>query len=741
MPSTQPHINIFIAYSREDVEYLKRLKTYLKPLSRIYEKLHVWYDGEIVPGEIWDKVIKEHIHNDEIVVFLISADSLASDYFYKEEAAHALERHHKDETIVIPVILKACLWRETPFAELQLLPQDGKPISQWDDEAQAYANIAQGINKNIPIAIERKQKKINQILSDGYKALDNKDFEKAGECVAAIFKIDPDNEAAKQLESEINQAIKNQHKIVQLFDDAQETLDRNDYGQALEYVEKILQLNPNHKEAQELRLEVKQAIKNQKRIAQLLADARKAFDDKNFAKAQGHIEEILEIYPNYEEAKEFLPKINQALEKQNKIEQLLENTRKALDNKDFLKAKEYVAAIFDLDPDSEKAKQLESDIKKAEDDVKKIAQLLEKAKKDFNDGNPVQAKDDIKEILQLDPNHKEANELRLEINRIIKKQNRIAGLLAYARKEFDNKNFITAKEYVDKILKENPNHEEANELLPKINKALEKQNKIEQLLADGHKALENEAFEEAEKCVAAIFDLDSDSEKAKQLQSKINTAKKIAQLLKDARAALDRKDYEQAKIHARAVLKLAPDNEEAKDIIRQCKKEQRGVIFEDLKNPFLIAALVATLVNIYLVYKVLQKHHQEYQSKCVSGNCKNGEGRLEYEDGRVYDGEWKDGKFHGQGIFIYQSDTIYDGQWKNNIMNGDGIRYYENGAVYDGNWINGIREGRGIFTIPDIGEYNGAFENDMFNGDGIFIYLDGTIYDGQWRNNRKHGQE
>jgi hypothetical protein len=36
-----------------------------------------------------------------------------------------------------------------------------------------------------------------------------------------------------------------------------------------------------------------------------------------------------------------------------------------------------------------------------------------------------------------------------------------------------------------------------------------------------------------------------------------------------------------------------------------------------------------------------------------------------YADGRVYDGEWKDGKMHGQGVMRLADGTIaHDGQWK-----------------------------------------------------------------------------
>ncbi len=39
------------------------------------------------------------------------------------------------------------------------------------------------------------------------------------------------------------------------------------------------------------------------------------------------------------------------------------------------------------------------------------------------------------------------------------------------------------------------------------------------------------------------------------------------------------------------------------------------------------------------------------RSKCIEGDCYNGEGTFTWSDGGKYVGEWKDGKMHGQGTF------------------------------------------------------------------------------------------
>ncbi len=42
-------------------------------------------------------------------------------------------------------------------------------------------------------------------------------------------------------------------------------------------------------------------------------------------------------------------------------------------------------------------------------------------------------------------------------------------------------------------------------------------------------------------------------------------------------------------------------------------------------------------------------------------------------DGKVYRGEFKDGKYDGYGFMKYPNNDEYDGQWKNSLMHGEGV--------------------------------------------------------------------
>lgn len=132
-------IQIFIAYSRKDTPFLEELRTHLNPLERT-QRVTIWYDGKIEPGSVWEDDIKAHLHDSDIILLLVSADAISSDYFYEKEVTDALERHHAGKARVIPLILRPCAWQATPLGRLQALPRDGQAVSTWADHDQAFAD-------------------------------------------------------------------------------------------------------------------------------------------------------------------------------------------------------------------------------------------------------------------------------------------------------------------------------------------------------------------------------------------------------------------------------------------------------------------------------------------------------------------------------------------------------------------------------------------------------------------------
>ena len=135
---------IFIAYSRKDESLLNELRTHLTPIERS-GKVEIWYDGKIEPGLVWEKAIKAHLHAADIILLLVSADAIASDYFYDKEMKDALVRHESGDARVVPLILRPCTWDATPLAKLQAIPKDGLAVTSWKDRDAAFSDAVGSI--------------------------------------------------------------------------------------------------------------------------------------------------------------------------------------------------------------------------------------------------------------------------------------------------------------------------------------------------------------------------------------------------------------------------------------------------------------------------------------------------------------------------------------------------------------------------------------------------------------------
>lgn len=130
----------FISYSHKDQWALERLHTHLAMLRR-EGKIVEWFDREILAGGVVDAEISEQLESCVLFLALVSPDFLASDYCYEREMTRALERHEARETRVIPIIIEPCDWKASPLKKLKVTPRDGKPVSEWTNQNNAFVDI------------------------------------------------------------------------------------------------------------------------------------------------------------------------------------------------------------------------------------------------------------------------------------------------------------------------------------------------------------------------------------------------------------------------------------------------------------------------------------------------------------------------------------------------------------------------------------------------------------------------
>ena len=104
-----------------------------------------WHDRLIQAGTEWRGQIDDRLQHSDIILLFISPHFFESDYCYEAEMTEAMRRHDLGDARVLPIILRPCSWDSAPFARLQALPTDGRPISLWQNRDEACLNVADGI--------------------------------------------------------------------------------------------------------------------------------------------------------------------------------------------------------------------------------------------------------------------------------------------------------------------------------------------------------------------------------------------------------------------------------------------------------------------------------------------------------------------------------------------------------------------------------------------------------------------
>ncbi|GGW97707.1 TIR domain-containing protein [Alteromonas halophila] len=136
--------NLFFSYSHKDEELRNELETHLAMLKR-QGKITTWHDRRITAGSDIDSSISSELENADVILLLISAHFLASDYCYDIEMQRALDKHSDGTAIVIPVVLHPCDWHSAPFGELRATPTDGKPVSMYANMHEAFSIVSKDI--------------------------------------------------------------------------------------------------------------------------------------------------------------------------------------------------------------------------------------------------------------------------------------------------------------------------------------------------------------------------------------------------------------------------------------------------------------------------------------------------------------------------------------------------------------------------------------------------------------------
>ncbi len=88
-----------------------------------------------------------------MILLLVSANFLASEYVSIREMQRVLQRQDANEACAIAIVLQKVDWRSTPLGKLNSLPTYGRHIAMWSKRDDAFIEVAQGIRETLEVVL------------------------------------------------------------------------------------------------------------------------------------------------------------------------------------------------------------------------------------------------------------------------------------------------------------------------------------------------------------------------------------------------------------------------------------------------------------------------------------------------------------------------------------------------------------------------------------------------------------
>ena len=105
-----------------------------------------------------------------------------------------------------------------------------------------------------------------------------------------------------------------------------------------------------------------------------------------------------------------------------------------------------------------------------------------------------------------------------------------------------------------------------------------------------------------------------------------------------------------------------------------------------------------------------------------------GLGRIITADADLFEGTFVDNKLTGK--MEYNNGSLFEGEFLYDMPHGFGKEILEDKTEYIGQYHYGLKNGLGKSSWPDGSYYEGNFENDLYEGFGKYLWVD-KEYEGE----------
>ncbi|MDP8253539.1 MAG: secretin N-terminal domain-containing protein [Candidatus Kaelpia aquatica] len=328
-------------------------------------------------------------------------------------------------------------------------------------------------------------------------------------------------------------------RIDELYSDIGKLMLDDDYESIILKANEILEIDEEEERAKDLRIKAEEKIK-QKEIEEaekvkerdiylmsLWREANSFYAEGEYQQAKDRYARILAEDPRDGMAVDMLKKSEEKIELlSERVPALLLRAKKSFKEREYHQALEDYYDVLQLDPDNKEAKKSVEDIYesiRSLEEEEKIKDDLVKAKALYDEEKFQKAKIVLDELLELDSDNKEIQNYVTLTAGAIKQEQDLKNIWEEANSLYADKEYESAQIKYNDILTIDSNNKSARQMVERCQNGIQRYNRKEvaELLSAGKKYLIRGENQEALDCFTKVLELDSTNKKAEKNISKI----------------------------------------------------------------------------------------------------------------------------------------------------------------------------------------------------------------------------
>ena len=254
----------------------------------------------------------------------------------------------------------------------QLPPQGGEALLGSESDPEDYGSLLlrhADLKRRLNLIAQRKSEgqKILELLQTAHKQLQNDDQDACRSSLQAILKLHPGNAEGlrmKQTLQEHHDDDETQLRLEAALAAARSALDQEDFERCLKVISSALELGPGHPEALALNSKALEGL-NLGNLEELLAVARQYAGDQDYEHCYQAATEGLQLHPEHPELLEIQQSAKKAIDQQRKVATLLEKAHRRMDKEKYSQALKLVEKVLALESEHPEALELKRSAQEA----------------------------------------------------------------------------------------------------------------------------------------------------------------------------------------------------------------------------------------------------------------------------------------------------------------------------------------------------------------------------------------